>query len=328
MHSNAKRLFFASLACLAALSHGARAETAGDFPSKPIRIVVGYAPGGGTDVAARIFANQLSEKIGQNVIVENRPGATGRIGTAYVAQADPDGYTLLLGTAAELTIAPVTAKSLPYRPLQDLVPISQVGSLPNMLVASAKFPPNSVREFIEYAKARPGAINYSSGGNYSQPHLIGLRFNLATGIDTVHVPYKGSGPMIADLTEGQVQYSFSSPQPMVDMIRAGKLKALAVLSGKRLATMPDVPTMAEAGLSGFVDSNWLALMAPRGTPKAVIDKIYQATVAALQAQTLLDSWQQFYIVPLGSTPQQLGDFLAGETEKYEKLARAIGLQPE
>src|SRR5690606_24870130 len=140
------------------------------------------------------FANQLSSKIGQSVIVENRPGATGRIGTAYVAQAAPDGYTLLFGTAAELTIAPVTAKSLPYRPAEDFVPVSQVGWLPNMLVASAKFPPNSVKELISYAKSHPGVVNYGSGGSYSQPHLIGLRFNLAAGIETVHVPYKGSGP--------------------------------------------------------------------------------------------------------------------------------------
>lgn len=328
MHRYHRCAFLGLLIGLAAFADSAHAQSDRAYPSKPIRIIVSYAPGGGTDVAARIFASQLSAKIGRDVIVENRPGATGRIGTAYVAQSAPDGYTLLFGTAAELTIAPVTAKTLSYRPLQDLAPISLVGRLPNMLVASAKFPPNSVRELISYAKAHPGAVNYGSGGNYSQPHLIGLRFNLAAGINTVHVPYKGSGPMITDLTEGRVEYSFSSPQPMVDLIRVGKLKALAILSSERLSSMPDVPTMSEAGLPGFVDNNWLALMAPRGTPQAVIDKLYGATVSSLQAPLLLERWQQLYIVPFGSTPGQLKDFLLGETKKYQELAHTIGLRPE
>ncbi|MGZ8139079.1 Bug family tripartite tricarboxylate transporter substrate binding protein [Bordetella bronchiseptica] len=328
MKSKNRKLFLSGAICLAALLSFGRSQAADDYPTKPIRIVVSYAPGGGTDVAARIFATQLSSRIGQSVIVENRPGATGRIGTTSVAQAAPDGYTLLFGTAAELTIASVTAKSLPYRPGEDFVPISQVGWLPNMLVASAKFPPNSVKELIAYAKAHPGAVNYGSGGNYSQPHLIGLRFNIAAGIDTVHVPYKGSGPMITDLAENQIQYSFSSPQPMVDLIGAGKLKALAVLSDKRLESMPDLPTMGESGLPGFVDSNWLALMAPRGTPPAVVEKLHRACVESLQAPALLESWKRLYIVPFGSSPQQLAQFIAGETEKYRDLARKINLQPE
>lgn len=304
------------------------AQSTDSWPSKPIRIVVGYAPGGGTDIAARLFADALGKQLGQSVIVENRPGATGRIGTAHVAQAAPDGYTFLFGTAAELTIAPVTVKAMTYDPTRDLEPVSHVGWLPNVLVASTKFPPNSLQELIAYVREHPGKVNYGSGGHYSQPHLIGLQFNLAVGTDAVHVPYKGSGPMIADLTAGLVQYSFSSPQPMVDMISTGRLKAIAVLSEERLPNMPSVPTMKEAGLPDFVERNWLALMAPAGTSRVIVEKLNTATVSALKTPTLLQAYQRMYILPWGSTQDETNTFLSGEVAKYKKLAKTIGLQPE
>lgn len=314
-----------TLCMLAAPATGMAQAT---WPSKPVRLIVGYAPGGGTDVAARIFATQLSQQLGQAVVVENRPGATGRIGTNLVARSTPDGYTLLFGTSAELTIAPVTTAAMTYDPLKDLEPISQVGWLPNMLVASSSFPPNTLTELIAYAKAHPGKINYGSGGQYSQPHLIGLRFNLAAGIDTVHVPYKGSGPMISDLIAGQIQYSFSSPQPMVDLIKSGKLKAISVLSPDRLATMPTVPTMAQAGLPGFVDSNWVGLLAPHGTPHEVVARLHAATVAALKSTQLQKAFGNLYILPIGGSPDELLRFMKAEVGKYRELAAAIGLKPE
>lgn len=304
------------------------AAHAATWPSKPLRLIVGYAPGGGTNVAARIFATQLSRQLGQPVVVENRSGATGRIGTNLVTRSTPDGYTLLFGTAAELTIAPIVFASMTYDPLKDLEPVSQVGWLPNMLVASATFPPNTLSELIAYAKAHPGKVYYGSGGQYSQPHLIGLRFNLAAGINTVHVPYKGSGPMISDLIAGQIQYTFSSPQPMVDLIKSGKLKAISVLTPDRLSTMPAVPTMAQAGLPGFIDSNWVALMAPRDTPPGVAARLHEATVQALQSPQLREAFGHLYILPLGGSPGQLRQFMRSEIEKYRKLAATIGLKPE
>jgi len=221
-----RRAFVAALLLACALPGPGLAQTA--WPTKPVRIVVAYPPGGSTDIAARLLAERLGKALGQQVIVDNRGGAGGTIGALSVVRADPDGYTLLLAASPEVSIAPTTMKSMSYDPVKDLQPITLVGQVPFFLVANPQFPPNTLGELIAYAKANPGKVNYSSYGNNTSNHLVGELFKATAGIDTVHVPYKGSGPSIIDLIAGQVQYTFDTPAATLNQVRAGKLKAIAV----------------------------------------------------------------------------------------------------
>lgn len=301
---------------------------AATWPVKPIKLVIPYPPGGGTDIVGRLLATELSMRLGETVVVENRGGAGGRIGANTVVRSAPDGYTLLFGTGAELTIAPSTVASMPYDPVQDLAPITQIGGGPYILVASSLFPPNTLAELIAYAKKHPGQVNYSSGGVFSAPHLLGLQFNLETGIDTVHIAYKGSGPSLVDLVGGQVQYTFNTPAATLDLIESGKLKAIAVATKQRLSKLPNVPTISEAGVPGLVGGSWYGLLAPRGTPSPIIDRLNAETVRFVNLpkvrQTLLDA----YIEPVGSTANEFGAFIHTEIRRYQTLVKTLGLKAE
>ncbi|HEX4327286.1 MAG TPA: tripartite tricarboxylate transporter substrate-binding protein, partial [Burkholderiales bacterium] len=261
-----------------ALCAVAQAQT---WPQKPVRMVVGYPPSGTTDVAGRLLAERMSRSLGQQVVVDNRAGAGGMIGALSVVHADPDGYTLLLAASPEVSIAPVTVKAMQYDPAKDLIPITLVGQVPFLLVANPAFPPNTVAELIAYAKTHRGQVNYSSFGNNTSNHLGGELFKLKTGIDATHVPYKGSGPSIIDVMAGQIQYTFDAPPAVLNQVRAGKLKALAIAAAKRLPGADSVPTMAEAGVPGFTAGTWFGLLAPAKTPRAVIERINAAAVAEL-----------------------------------------------
>jgi len=298
------------------------------WPTKPVRVVVAYPPGGSTDIAARLLAERLGKALGQQVIVDNRGGAGGTIGALSVVRADPDGYTLLLAASPEVSIAPTTLKSMSYDPVKDLQPITLVGQVPFFLVANPQFPPNTLGELISYAKANPGKVNYSSYGNNTSNHLVGELFKATAGIDTVHVPYKGSGPSIIDLIAGQVQYTFDTPAATLAQVRAGKLKAIAVATPERLANAPGVPTMAESGLPGFIGGTWFGLLAPARTPKPIIDRLHAETAALLNGPELRRAFEERDIIPGGNTPDEFGRFIAAEVGKWKTLAARIGLQPE
>jgi len=227
-----------------------------------------------------------------------------------------------------VSIAPTTLKSMSYDPVKDLQPITLVGQVPFFLVANPQFPPNTLGELIAYAKANPGKVNYSSYGNNTSNHLVGELFKATAGIDTVHVPYKGSGPSIIDLIAGQVQYTFDTPAATLNQVRAGKLKAIAVATPERLANAPAVPTMAESGLPGFIGGTWFGLLAPARTPKPIIDRLHAETAALLNGAELRRAFEERDIIPGGNTPEEFGRFIAAEVGKWKTLAARIGLQPE
>ncbi|TCT10845.1 tripartite-type tricarboxylate transporter receptor subunit TctC [Paralcaligenes ureilyticus] len=304
-----------------------RAQTPG-WPADPIKLIVSYPPGSGTDTTARVLAERMSRSLGQQVIVENRPGASGRIGTLSVVRAKPDGYTLLFGTGAELTAAPITVKSLAYDPLKDLQPVMLISKSLGMVVASPEFAPNTLSELVADAKAHPGKLNYGSGGHNSIPHLLGQQFNFAAGIETTHVPYKGGGPMLIDLTSGLLQYAFSSPGASLAYVQAGKLKALAIAAPHRLPALPDVATMDEQGFPGFDNGTWFGLLAPAHTPAAIVTRLHAVLQSALAAPEVRKTLKELYIQPIASTPEEFGRFLQSETDRYRQLAAQLGIKPE
>jgi len=298
------------------------------WPQKPVRMVVGYPPSGTTDVAGRLLAERMSRSLGQQIVVDNRAGAGGMIGALSVVHAEPDGYTLLLAASPEVSIAPVTVKAMQYDPAKDLLPITLVGQVPFLLVANPAFPPNSVAELIAYSKAHPGQINYSSFGNNTSNHLGGELFKLKSGVDATHVPYKGSGPSIIDVMAGQIQYTFDAPPAVLNQVRAGKLKALAIASTKRLPGADTIPTMAEAGVPGFTAGTWFGLLAPAKTPRALIERINAAAVAELNSPELRKSYEDRGILPGGGTPEEFARFIHSELAKWQQLATAVGIKPE
>lgn len=311
----------------AALQPAAFAQTAA-WPAKPVRIVVAYPPGGSTDTAGRLLAEQLGRRVGQNVLVENRAGAGGTVGAASVVRADPDGYTLLLAASPEVSIAPITMKNMPYDPVRELQPITLVGQVPFILVVNPALPVTTLQEFIALSKANPAKFNYSSFGNNTSNHLAGELFKALTGTHGVHIPYKGSGPSIIDLIGGQVQYSFDTPPAVLEHVRAGKLRALAVASRDRLAIAPQVPTFSEAGLPAFSGGTWFGLFAPAKTPLAVIDRVNAETAAALNSPELAKAFVDKGIVALPQTPEAFGRFVQAEVSKWKELAAKVGIVAE
>jgi tripartite-type tricarboxylate transporter receptor subunit TctC len=298
------------------------------WPTKPVRLVIGWPPAGGTDTIARLMAAHLAKSWGHQVVVDNRPGAGGGIGALTVVRAEPDGYTLLFATAAEMTIAPVTVKTMHYNPLEDLQPISLIGRGPYMLVASSSFPPNTLSELIAYAKANPAKVNYASFGYGTIGHMLGELLKTSAAINTVHVPYKGSAQAITDLVGGQVQYAFVTPLAGLVMVKAGKLKAIAVATPQRLANADAIPTMSEAGLPGFVGGSWYGLLAPAKTPMHVVDRVNREVVAALNQPEMRKSFGDHTILPESSTPDGLSRIMQSDIAKFRKLAAEIGIKPE
>lgn len=298
------------------------------WPTKPVKLIVGYPPGGGTNTVARLLAEHMSRSLGQQIVVENRPGAGGRIGAQSVARSDPDGYTLSFASDGELTIAQVTTKVMPYDPIKDFQPIGMAGRGPYVLVTYAGFAPNSLAELIAHAKANPDKVNFGSFGKGSQNHMIDERFKAATGIRTVHVPYKGSGPLILDLVGGQVQYTFATPAATLALAKAGKLKLLAVAATQRLTKADTIPTMAEAGLPGFTGGSWYCVLAPAGTPKPIIERLHGELVASMNAPEVRRSIEELSILPVTSTPAELVELIQSETAVLRQLAAKIGLEAE
>jgi tripartite-type tricarboxylate transporter receptor subunit TctC len=293
------------------------------YPNRPVRMVVPLSPGGFADVPARVIAPRLSEALGQTVFVENKPGAGATIGTDFVAKSKPDGYTVLF-TGTPHVISPALYKNLPYDPLKDFAPVMLVASGPYVLVVNPQLPVRSVQELIAAAKAQPGKIDYASSGNGSAQHLVSALFTSMAGIDLNHVPYKGSGPAMQDLLSGQVKVSFAGIPNVMPSLKSGKLRALAVSTPKRSPDLPDVPTVAEAGVPGYDATLWLALLAPAGTPGDVVQKLY-----AEATKTLREPEVQKAIAATGVEvsilgPEELPAFLQSEADKWAKVARESG----
>ncbi len=325
--ASARAAILAVLAVLPCIAPAAYAQSPA-WPTKPVKIVVAYPPGGSTDIAARIVAEKLSKTTGQQFVVENRGGAGGTIGALSVVRAEPDGYTLLFAASPEVSIAPTTMKGLAYDPVKDLTPITLVGTVPFFLVAYPGFPPSTLPELIAYAKANPGKVNYSSYGNNTSNHLVGELFKATAGVDATHIPYKGSGPSITDLMGGQVQYTFDTYAATGGHLKAGKLKAIAVATPERIASAPEVPTMSEQGLPGFVGGTWFGLLAPAKTPKPVIDRIHAEVVAALTTPDVRKSFEDKNIILGGNSPDEFGAFIQREVAKWRDLATKVGIKPE
>ena len=298
------------------------------YPDKPVRIVVGYPPGGGTDLVARLVQQPLSTRWNQPVVIDNRPGANAIIAAEAVAKAKPDGYTLLMAYATEVSLNPVTVKTLSYDPLKAFAPIMQLASAPLVLAVNPGLPAKDVKELVALAKAKAGALSYSSSGSGSVHHFAGELFKLQTGVDILHVPYKGSGPATADAVSGQVQVTYASAASVLRFVQAGRLRALAVTSKGRSAQLPDVPSMVEAGLREFELTSWYGLLAPAGTPQDIIVKVHADLAAILKAPEIQKSFATQGLDMAGGTPQQFGDFIRAEGAKFARIAKAGNIQPE
>jgi tripartite-type tricarboxylate transporter receptor subunit TctC len=321
------RTGFACLAaCLALVASAACAQ--GAYPSKPIRFVVPYPAGGPLDSVARLLAAKVSVSVSQPVVVDNKPGAGGNIGADAVAKAPPDGYTLLMGAVATHAINPSLYASMPYDAVKDFAPITQVASTPNVLVVNPAVPAADVREFIAYAKAHPGKLDFGSGSTGSAGHLAGELFKSMAGIDMTHVPYKGAAPAMQDLIGGQTHLMFDNLASALGQIQAGRVRALAVTTAKRSALAPQLPTIAESGLPGFDISTWFGVFAPAATPREVIEKLHAEFTRALAAPDVREKMLALGAEPVGSRPEEFAAYIRAEAGKYARLVKASGAKAD
>ncbi|WP_458766456.1 tripartite tricarboxylate transporter substrate binding protein [Cupriavidus basilensis] len=313
----------AALALAAPATHAAEAS----YPTKTITIVVPASPGGAIDLVARLVGQKMTEAWGQSVVVDNRPGATGIIGTDLVAKSAPDGYMLAL-VASSHAINPSMVKKLPFDTIKSFEPVALTHVVPLMLVVSPSLPVTSVKELIAYGKANPGKLSFASSGSGGAPHFSGELFKSMTGIDMVHIPYKGSTLAHPDLTSGRVSLMFDTVAAIGPQVKGGKVRPLAVTTAKRSSAAPQVPTMAQAGLPGYETSTWGGVLAPAGTPKAVVDKLNAEINKALSSPDVRERLQNAGIEPAGGTPAQFASFLQVEMGKWAKVAKDAGIQPE
>ena len=300
--------------------------TATAFPTKPIRIVVAYTPAGTTDILARVVGQRMSEAWGQPVIVDNRPGANGNIGTEVAARAVPDGHSLVMATAGTHGINVSLYRKLAWHPVRDFAPVSLVAMVPNIMVVNNALPVKSVKEFIAYARANPGKLSYGSPGNGSTAHLSMELFKSMTGSNLVHVPYKGSAGVLNDVMGGQIAVTIDNMPPYVPQVRAGKIRALAVSTAKRSTAMPDLPTIAEAGVTGYDAGAWFGLLAPAGTPKAVVDTLSTETARILKLPEVSKRISELGAEPVGGTPEQFAAFIKSEIDKWAKVIKDANVE--
>jgi tripartite-type tricarboxylate transporter receptor subunit TctC len=318
MKQTLRSLLWAAMSCLLAASVQAQ-----PYPSKPVRVVVPYPPGGPTDIVARVLFQQVAESTGQQFVIDNRAGAGGNIGAEHVAKSPADGYTVLIGTTAH-AINMSLFKSLNYDVQKDLAPVSLLTQGPLVLVTHPQFPANSVKELIDMAKAKPGSLNFASSGNGQSTHLSAELFNSMAGTKMVHVPYKGSAPALSDLMTGQVGIMFDTTLSAMPFVRAGKLKALGVTSPQRTPAAPEVPTIAESGLPGYEVFAWNGVFVPAGTPKAIVAQLNEEIRKAMQLPQVRDKFSAQGFAASWNTPDQFGVFVRNEVDKWARTVKASG----
>ncbi|WP_447577618.1 Bug family tripartite tricarboxylate transporter substrate binding protein [Achromobacter kerstersii] len=304
------------------------AQDATNWPTRPITLVVPFPPGGTTDLLARLVARDAATRLGQSIVVENRPGAGGGIGAAAVARAKPDGYTLLMGTVGTQASNQFLYAQIPYDANRDFAPVTLVANSPNVLLVNAKAGAASVAQLIEQARRQPGSLNFASTSLGGSPHLSGELFNRLAKVDIRHVPYKGSAPAMTDLIGGQVQLMFDNLPSAMGQIKAGAVRALAVTTAQRVPMLPDVPTVAESGLPGYEVNSWFGLLAPAGTPAPVIARIRQAVADGMQDAALRGQVEALGAIPEGNTPQEYAAIIRADTDKWRQVIRDAGIQPQ
>jgi tripartite-type tricarboxylate transporter receptor subunit TctC len=321
---NNRRSFIGGAAALLAISVTGTAQ-AQSYPSKPIRLIVPFSAGGSSDLLGRIVAQKLGERLGQPIIVENRAGAGAMLGSSYVAKSEPDGYTLLLAVSSAMVFGPLTTKQPLFDPIKDFTPISLLVHHPTILIVHPSVEAKTVKELIAYAKANPGKLNYGSQGNGTTAHLMGERFNRMAGIDIVHVPYKGAAPAMVDMLGGRIQLMFDSASTSMPHIKAGKVRALALANATRFSGLPDLPTIAEAGLPGFDKSSWNGLLGPAGMPKNIVDRLSAEAVKIFSDPALRDQLRTEGIEPVGTDAASLASHMKTELQVWEPIVRSAGL---
>jgi tripartite-type tricarboxylate transporter receptor subunit TctC len=297
------------------------------YPNKPLRIVVGYTPGGTTDIIARVIAARLTVTLGQPVIVENRPGAGGNLGADSVAKAAPDGYTLQLGTAGNMTVNPSIYPNMGFDTVRDFQPISLVATLPNLMVVNPKLPAKTVQEFVAWAKSRPGKVFFASSGNGNTPHMTAELFNMAAGLSMVHVPYRGSGPALTDLIGGEgVQVMFDNMPSAIGHARSGALRAIAVTSPKRVQGEPNIPTVSESGYPDFQVVTWFGLFAPAGTPGPVVDRLHREVTEAIRTPAIRKRLIELGAEPVSNSPSEFSALVKSDIVRWAKVVKAANIQ--
>jgi tripartite-type tricarboxylate transporter receptor subunit TctC len=326
--ANAAALACAALVVAAAAVPADAAEPAAAFPSKPVRLVVPFTPGGSTDILARAVGQKLSESWGQPVVVDNRPGAGGIIGMEAVAKAAPDGYTLVMGHVGTLAANPALYKTLPYDPVKDFAPVTLIARVPNVLVVGPAVPSKSVAELVALAKAKPGKLDYGSGGNGSAAHLATEYFKLKAGVDLQHIPYKGTAPALQDLLGGQIALMITGLPPVLPHVKAGKLRILGVASAQRLKQFPEIPTIAESGVPGYEATQWYGVLVPAATPRDIVAKLNRELVKALRDPAVAEKLALEGADPVGDTPAEFAAFIASEIDLWGKVIRATGARAE
>ncbi|HEY5293357.1 MAG TPA: tripartite tricarboxylate transporter substrate binding protein [Burkholderiales bacterium] len=311
-----------------ALALAGNALAQGSYPTRPVSMVVGFAPGGGTDTVARIIARNLSESLGQQVVVENRAGAGGNIAADFVAHAAPDGYTILLGNVGSLAVAPHMIANLGYDPLRDFAPITMAVVFANVLVVQPSVPAQTLAEFVKLAKDKPGSVTYGTSGIGGAGHLAGELLKERANIDMIHLPYKGGGPSMQGLLGGQVMSSFATPVSVVEHMKAGKLRALATTGPKRAALLPDVPTVAESGYPGYEAMNWYAYVAPAKTPKEIVERLNRELVKALNNAEVAALLHQQGLEPSPSSPAELARYIEREYQTWGRVVKRAGIKAQ
>ena len=299
-----------------------------DYPSRPIRMIVPYPPGGPTDLMGRLTADVLTKRLAQNIVIDNRAGAATAIGAEMAARAPADGYTLLVSSETTFAVTPALTSKLAYHPERDFAPISLLTTQPYVLAVSLSLPVNSVSQFVAYAKANPGKLSYGSAGSGGANHLAGELFKYVAGIDMVHVPYKGNGPAIIDVISGQIGLIFGSISTLYPHGTAKKLRLLAIASGKRSPAAPEIPTFAEGGVPGYQVNGWNCVVAPHGTPQAVVKRLNAEIVAGFSQPDVVERLRKQSIDPAVGTPEQLAAYMKSELARYQKLIKAVGLKAE
>lgn len=316
-----KKVLIVVAAALPLFGSAATVAIAQAYPAKSIRMIIGFPPGGGTDIVGRIVAQKLGEALGQQIIVDNRGGASGQLAAELVSKASPDGYTIMMAHIAAMTILPSLIK-LPYDAQKDFAPVSLSAIAPNLLVVHPSVPARTVKELIALAKAKPGQLQYASPGAGTVQHLAGELFKMQAKIDMLHIPYKGSGQSIVDLIAGQVHLDFDSIPPVINFVRQGKLRALAVTSAKRFSLLPDMPTVEEAGVKGFDMSTWWGIVVPAGVNKDIVHKLSVEAVKAIRQPDVKDKIAGVGADIGGNTPEEFAAFMRSETEKYARIVKA------